>query len=289
MAMSLRAVSNEIESPITVRKLALALGAEIGGVDLGAPMSDATFEAIHAALMENQVIFFRDQQMTMEQQLALATRFGPPTYSKKLPKYEGHDYTSLIQTDGSTINVGGKWHSDNTDFTTPPMGAVLYAETVPSFGGDTLFASMYAAYDALSAGMRTYLDGLYALHDNSDVVRRFAGTAYLNKEAAEVPPPAKHPVVRVHPVTGRKALYVNSSYTRSIVGVPDTESKHILAMLLEHVQLPEFQVRFQWRPGSVTIWDNRCTQHYAPNDYREPRRMRRVQIDGDVPRGPQPA
>jgi taurine dioxygenase len=285
--MSLRAISNEIESPIKVRKLALALGGEISGVDLSKPMDDATFEAVHAALMEHQVIFFRDQQMTMEQQLELAKRFGPPTYSKKLPKYEGQDYASLIQTDGSTINVGGKWHTDNTDFTAPPMGSILYAERVPAYGGDTLFASMYAAYDALSPNMRNYLDGLYALHDNSDVVRRFAGTAFLNKEAAEVPPPAKHPVIRVHPVTGRKALFVNSSYTRSIVGVPDIESRHILAMLLEHVQLPEFQVRFQWRSGSVTIWDNRCTQHYAPNDYREARRMRRVQIDGDVPRGPQ--
>lgn len=284
--MSLRAVSNETEASIKVRPLALALGGEISGVDLST-MDNATFAAVHAALMQYQVVFFRDQQLTMEQQLEVAKRFGTPTYSKKLPKYEGQDYASLIQTDGSTINVGGKWHTDNTDFTAPPMGSVLYAERVPSFGGDTLFASMYAAYDALSPGMRNYLDGLYALHDNSDVVRRFAGTAFLNKEAAEVPPAAKHPVVRVHPVTGRKALFVNSSYTRSIVGVPEVESRHILAMLLEHVQLPEFQVRFQWQPGSVTIWDNRCTQHYAPNDYREPRRMRRVQIDGDVPVGPQ--
>ena len=174
--MSLRAVSNDSESPIKVRPLALALGGEVTGVDLGA-MDDATFEAVHAALMQYQVIFFRDQQLTMEQQLEVAKRFGTPTYSKKLPKYDGQDYASLIQTDGSTINVGGKWHTDNTDFTAPPMGSVLYAERVPSFGGDTLFASMYAAYEALSPGMRNYLDGLYALHDNSDVVRRFAGTA----------------------------------------------------------------------------------------------------------------
>jgi taurine dioxygenase len=287
--MSLRAVANEPGTAITARKLALALGAEISGVDLSAPLDDATFAAIHDALMEHQVIFFRDQQLSMERQLELAKRFGPPTYSKKLPKYEGHDYTSLIQTDGSTINVGGKWHADNTDFPAPPMGAVLYCEKTPSYGGDTLFASMYMAYETLSPGLRAHLDGLSALHDNADVVRRFAGTAFLNQEAANVPPPSKHPVVRVHPVTGRKALYVNSSYTRSILGVPDVESRHLLNMLLEHVQLPEFQVRFQWQPGSVAIWDNRCTQHYAPNDYREPRRMRRVQIDGDAPRGPQQA
>lgn len=285
--MSLHAVANELGATIKANPLALALGAEISGVDLGAKLDDATFAAIHDALMQHQVIFFRDQQLSMERQLGLASRFGTPTYSKKLPKYEGHDYTSLIKTDGSTINVGGKWHSDNTDFAAPPMAAVLYCEKTPSFGGDTLFASMYLAYETLSPGLRTYLDGLWALHDNSDVVRRFAGTAFLNQDAANVPPPSKHPVVRVHPVTGRKALYVNSSYTRSIVGVPDVESRHMLNMLFDHVQLPELQMRFKWQPGSVAIWDNRCTQHYAPNDYREERRMRRVQIDGDVPRGPQ--
>ena len=286
--MSLQAVASEPRVSIKAKPLALFLGAEISGVDLSKPVDDATFAAIHDALMQHQVIFFRDQQLTQENQLALASRFGPPTYSKKLPKYEGHDYTSLIQTDGSTINVGGKWHTDNTDFAAPPMGAVLYCEQTPSFGGDTLFASTYAAYETLSPGMRAYLDKLEALHDNSDVVRRFAGTNFLNKEANNVPPPSKHPVVRVHPVTGRKALYVNSTYTRSIVGVPDVESRHILNMLFDHIQLPELQVRFKWQPGSVAIWDNRCTQHYAPNDYREQRRMRRVQIDGDVPRGPLP-
>lgn len=284
--MSLQAVVSEPQAVIKARPLALFLGAEISGVDLGAPLDDATFEAIHDALMQYQVIFFRDQQLSTQRQLELARRFGPPTYSKKLPKYEGEDYASLLETDGSTINVGGKWHTDNTDFAAPPMGAVLYCEKTPSFGGDTLFASMYAAYDNLSPGMQAYLDGLWALHDNSDVVRRFAGTAFLNKEAAVVPPPSKHPVIRVHPVTGKKALYVNSSYTRSIVGVPDVESRHILNMLFDHVQLPEFQVRFKWEPGSVAIWDNRATQHYAPNDYRDLRRLRRVQIDGDVPRGP---
>jgi len=221
----------------------------------------------------------------MEQQIELATRFGPPAYSKKLPKYEGHDYTSLIQSDGSKVNVGGRWHTDNTDFPAPPMGSILYAEKVPGVGGNTLFASMYAAYDALSPGMRAYLDGLTANHDNGLTLQRFAGTSNITAEGMTLMPAVQHPVVRVHSVTGRRALFVNSSYTRSIVGVSDVESRHLLAMLFEHVQLPEFQVRFPWRPGSVAIWDNRCTQHYAPNDYREQRRMRRVQIDGDVPKG----
>jgi len=283
--MDLHAVPDHLGSPIKVRPLALALGAEISNVDLGAPISDATFDAIHAALMQYQVVFFRDQRLSVEQQIALAARFGPPTYSRKLPKFEGQDYASLLQSDGSNVNVGGRWHTDATDFIAPPMGSILYAERSPSVGGDTLFASMYAAYEALSPGMRAYLDRLTARHDNSLTIRRFAGTGKITADGLVVTPPVEHPVVRVHPVTGRRALYVNSSYTQSIVGVPDVESRHILDMLFEHVQLPEFQMRFQWQPGSMAIWDNRCTQHYAPNDYREPRRMRRVQIDGDVPKG----
>lgn len=286
--MNLQLVEGEarrIAAGVEIRRLAPALGAEIHGIDLGAGVDDATFAVIHAALMEHQVIFFRDQDLPVERQLELARRFGPPTYSKKLPKYDGHDDVSLIQSDGSKVNVGGRWHTDNTDFVAPPMGAVLYAEETPSVGGDTLFASMYAAYEALSPGLRAHLDGLVAQHDNSLTVLRFADTGNVTAGGLEVAQPVEHPVVRVHPVTGRRALYVNSSYTRRIVGVPDVESRHLLAMLMEHVMTPEFQVRFQWRPGSVAIWDNRCTQHYAPNDYRERRRMRRVQIDGDVPRG----
>jgi taurine dioxygenase len=165
------------------------------------------------------------------------------------------------------------------------MGAVLYCEQAPSIGGDTLFSSMYAAYEALSPGLRAHLDRLVAQHDNSLVVLRFAGTGTVVGEGLQMGMPVEHPVIRVHPVTGRRALYVNSTYTRRILGVTDVESRHLLAMLMEHVTNADFHVRFQWRPGSVAIWDNRCTQHYAPNDYRETRRMRRVQIDGDVPRG----
>ncbi|WP_373084632.1 TauD/TfdA dioxygenase family protein [Sneathiella sp.] len=272
---------------LQIRRLSPALGAEISGVDLGAFVDDATFSAIHDALMEHQVIFFRDQDMSVERHLELAKRFGTPTYSKKLPKYDGNDYVSLIQSNGSTINVGGRWHTDNTDFKAPPMGAVLLCEETPSLGGDTLFANMYAAYDSLSEGLRRHLDTLVAQHDNSLVALRFAGTEFVGDgdKGMSVGPAVEHPVVRVHPVTGRRALYVNSSYTRRILGVPPTESEHLLNMLMAHVMTPDFQVRFEWQPGSVAIWDNRCTQHYAPNDYTEPRRMRRVQIDGDVPVG----
>jgi taurine dioxygenase len=280
------AISDAASTPaIEVRRLAPALGAELSGIGLENGVNDATFSLIHAALMEHQVIFFRNQQLSVEGQLALARRFGPPAYSKKLPKYDGNDYVSLIRSDGSKVNVGGRWHTDNTDFAAPPMGAVLYAEQTPSLGGDTLFASMYAAYEALSPGMRAHLDGLVAQHDNSLTALRFVSTGNIRAEGMLAEKVVEHPVVRVHPVTGRRALFVNSSYTRRIVGVPDVESRHLIAMLLEHVMMPEFQMRFQWQPGSVAIWDNRCTQHFAANDYRELRVMRRVQIDGDMPRG----
>ncbi|SLN72557.1 TauD/TfdA dioxygenase family protein [Oceanibacterium hippocampi] len=279
------AVNRDTTTGIEIRRLAPALGAELSGIDLGAGVDDATFAVIHAALMEHQVIFFRDQDLPVERQLELARRFGNPTYSKKLPKYEGHDYVSLIESDGTQANVGGRWHTDNTDFVAPPMGSVLYAEETPSVGGDTLFSSMYAAYEALSPGLRAHIDGLVAQHDNNLIRLRFIDRADLPATGLDVPPPVLHPVVRVHPVTGRRALFVNSSYTRRIPSVSDVESRHLLALLMEQVMMPEFQVRFQWRPGSVAIWDNRCTQHFASNDYREKRRMRRVQIDGDEPRG----
>ena len=276
---------NAPDGDIEIRRLAPALGAEIHGIDLGSGVDDATFAVIHAALMQHQVVFFRNQDLSVERQLELSRRFGNPTYSKKLPKYDGYDHVSLIQSDGSKVNVGGRWHTDNTDFEQPPMGAVLYAEQTPEIGGDTLFASMYAAYETLSPGLRQHLDGLVAQHDNSLTVLRFAGTGNVSAGGLEVGPPVEHPVVRVHPVTGRRALFVNSSYTRRILDVPDVESRHLLAMLMEHVMNPELQVRFRWEPGSVAIWDNRCTQHFAPNDYTETRRMRRVQIDGDTPHG----
>jgi taurine dioxygenase len=270
-----------LQSLFKVERLAPAIGAEIHGVDLSRPIDDATFERIHDALMQHQVVFFRDQDMDPDLHMALATRFGAPLYSKKLKMYgDKYDSMSLLENDGSKIAIGALWHADNTDFETPPMGALLYCEIAPSVGGDTIWASMYAAYEALAEGTRAHIDRLTALHDNSNVRRRYAGQDMLRGDGLAVGAPVEHPVVHRHPVTGRKALFVNSNYTQRIVGVSDTESQHLLHMLYEHIKKPEFQVRFRWRAHSLAIWDNRCTQHYALDDYNELRRMRRVQITG---------
>lgn len=264
--------------------LAAAIGAEIRGVDLSQPLDDLSFAAIHATLMRYQVIFFRDQVLDVDQHLALACRFGEPAYSKKLPMYDGRETVSLLENDGSKTAVGGLWHTDNTDFANPPMGSLLYAEAVPPLGGDTMWCSMTAAFDALSDGMQRHLRGLTALHDNSNVRRIYSADGSLRPEGVVVDDPVEHPVVRSHPVTGLPSLFVNSGYTTRIVGVPDVESRHLLAMLFEHVMRPEFQVRFRWSAGTLAIWDNRATQHYALDDYKGLRRMRRVQIVGDRPR-----
>ncbi|MBT3239038.1 MAG: taurine dioxygenase [Rhodospirillaceae bacterium] len=268
---------------LRIEPLSAAIGAEIHGVDLAQNIDDGLFDAIHTALMAYQVVFFREQTITAGQQLALATRFGEPAYSKKLKMYDGYDNVSLLENDGSKIVVGAVWHTDNTDYETPPWGSLLFAEVIPAIGGDTIWASMTAAYDGLSEGMKAHLDGLTALHDNANIRRLYAGSGNLRDEGVVIDEPAQHPVVRTHPVTHRKGLFVNSAYTQRIADVPDVESQHLLAMLFEHVAKPEFQVRFKWRPGSLAIWDNRCTQHYALDDYSELRRMRRVQIVGDKP------
>ncbi len=270
---------------MTVEKLAPAIGAEIHGLDIGQQEDAATFERLHEALMEHQVIFLRDQTLSVDQHMSLARRFGVPLYSKKLKMYgNAYDSMSLLENDGTKIAVGSVWHADNTDFEEPPMGALLYCEVAPSVGGDTIFASMYAAYEALNEATRAYLDKLTALHDNSNVSRRYAGQDILRDSAMAVPAAVEHPVVHRHPVTGRKALFVNSNYTMRLVGLSDTESHHLLQMLFDHIRRPEFQVRFRWKANSLAIWDNRCTQHYALDDYNELRRMRRVQIAGTRPR-----
>lgn len=269
---------------ITVEKLAPAIGAEIHGVDLGKDENEATFRHLHDALMENSVIFLRNQTLDVDQHMSLARRFGAPLYSKKLKMYgDKYDSMSLLENDGTKVAVGSVWHTDNTDYPEPPMGSLLYCEVAPSVGGDTIWASMYAAYEALNESTRAYLGTLTALHDNSNVRRRYAGQGVLRDDAMTVPPPVEHPVVHRHPVTGRKALFVNSNYTVRLAGVSDTESQHVLQMLYDHIKKPEFQVRFRWKANSLAIWDNRCTQHYALDDYKELRRMRRVQIAGTRP------
>jgi taurine dioxygenase len=268
---------------IEVRKSSPHIGAEIFNVDLSRPLSDEQFREVHAALMEHLVIFFRDQTLSPERQKEVAARFGKlhihPATPSVLPD---HPEVFVIKADESSKFVAGEdWHSDVSCEAEPPMGTMLYLTTVPpDGGGDTLFANMYLAYERLSPPIRTMIDRLTAIHDGEPFYRG----RYGNDDSGKVYPRAEHPVVRTHPVTGRKCLFVNRFFTTRIVGLSRNESDAILQMLFRHIETPEFQVRFRWQPGSVAFWDNRCTQHHALWDYYPHKRHgHRVTVCGDRP------
>ena len=268
---------------IRIDKLTPIIGAEIGGVDLSQPLGNQVFDEIHRALAENSVIFFRDQTLTAQQHLAFGRRFGELHIHPAAPHEPGEPALMKIHADRNSPRANGEgWHSDVSCDAAPPMGSILYIRQCPPDGGDTLFASMYAAWDALSDRMRAYLDGLMAVHDGEEVYR---GT-YANLGVADRPeyPRAEHPIGRVHPVTGRKALYVNRGFTRRILGVPRDESEAILRYLYEHAENPLFQCRFRWTENTVAFWDNRCTQHRAMWDYwPHTRSGNRVTVQGARP------
>ncbi len=267
---------------IRVDKLTPIIGAEIAGVDLARP-TNRQLDEIHRALAENLVVFFRDQDLTPEQHLAFGRHFGPLHIHPAAPHAAGHPELMIIHADkGSPRANGENWHSDVSCDELPPMGSILYIKTCPPRGGDTLFANMYAAYEALSERMKTYLQGLTALHDGESVYRGlYANFGVKDKDAY---PHAEHPVVRTHPVTGRKALYVNRGFTRRILGLPRDESEGILNYLYQHMENPLFQCRFRWRANSVAFWDNRCTQHHALWDYWPATRSGfRVTVRGERP------
>jgi taurine dioxygenase len=267
---------------IAVRKLTPQIGAEITGIDLARPLGNQEFQEVHDALMENLVIFFRDQTITVEQHIAFGRRFGAPVIHPAagfgVPE---HPEIRVIQADERSTRVNGEqWHSDLSCLDEPPMGSILYLKEVPpDGGGDTMFANMYAAYEALSPRMKVHVEGLTALHDSGHV---YTHPSYARPDKSM--PRAEHPVVRTHPVTGRKALYVNRGFTTRILGVPPAEGAALLEFLLRHLEAPEFQCRFAWRPNSIAFWDNRCAQHRAVWDYFPHRRYgHRVTIAGDRP------
>ncbi|MBL8384152.1 MAG: TauD/TfdA family dioxygenase [Burkholderiales bacterium] len=268
---------------IGVDKLTPIIGAELDGVDLARPLPPEQLAEIRRALAEHSVIFFRDQVLTKEQHLDFGRLFGPLHVHPAAPHEPGLPELMIIHADRDSPRANGEgWHTDVSCEEEPPMGSILYIKTCPPHGGDTLFASMYAAYEALSDRMKAYLDGLTALHDSEDVYR---GT-YANFGVADKPeyPKANHPVVRTHPVTGRRALYVNRGFTRRINGIPRDESDGILAYLYQHMENPLFQCRFRWRANSIAFWDNRCVQHRAMWDYwPNTRSGNRVTIAGDKP------
>ena len=268
---------------ILVQKLTPIIGAEISGVDLAGPMGNQTFDEVHRALAENLVIFFRDQHITPRQHLDFGRRFGELHIHPAAPHEDGEPALMKIYADRNSPRANGEgWHSDVSCDAEPPMGSVLYIKQCPPHGGDTLFANMYAAYEALSDRMKAYLDGMVAVHDGEDVYRGTYANFGVDDKASY--PKAEHPVARTHPVTGRKALYVNRGFTRRILGIPRDESEAILRYLFEHAENPLFQCRFRWTENTVAFWDNRCSQHRAMWDYwPHTRSGNRVTIKGDRP------
>ena len=270
-----------------VRRIAGALGAEVLGVDLSRELALKDVARIRAVFLEHQVIFFRDQALAPAQFMAFARTLGTPV---EYPFVKGIDgFPEVIEVkklEHERHNFGGIWHSDTAYLAEPPMGSMLLAREVPPYGGDTLFASQYLAYEALSEGMRTLLQGLVAVNSSAkadvsrtreDRVKEQGGTAATYE--------AEHPVVRTHPETGRKALYVNVAHTARFKGMTQAESAPLLDFLFQHQVKPEFTCRFQWRLGSLAFWDNRCTQHNPVNDYHGHRRvMHRITLAGDKPR-----
>jgi taurine dioxygenase len=267
---------------IQVDKLTPHAGAEIRGVDLAQSLDERTFKEIHDALIDNGVIFFRDQHLTPDQQKSFGRLFGELHVHPAAPSLlEGHPEILVIHADEKSKRVAGEvWHSDVSCDPEPPMGSILYMHELPPVGGDTLFASMYAAYDGLSEPMQRFLEPLTAIHEGEHVYRGRYGV----DDAGKVFPKAEHPLIRTHPVSGRKALFVNSGFTTRIPQLKRAESDALLQFLYRHIETPEFHCRFRWQVNSIAFWDNRCMQHHAMWDYYPQRRHgHRVTIKGDKP------
>jgi len=269
---------------LEVKLLSPHLGAEIAGIDLTSPLNNREVEELHNALNEYQVIFFRDQKLEHHSAKALGRHFGALHIHPNEPGPEGHPEILPIHADANSKRIAGeRWHSDVSCDPEPPLGSILYLHTVPPFGGDTLFASQAAAYDALSPRFKTFLEGLTAYHDGGPSYRET--NAKLGRpENGKIYPNAVHPLVRIHPVTKRKTLFANRGFTIRINELPSDESRAVLDFLFEHSTKPDFQVRFSWQPHSVAFWDNRAVQHLAVWDYfPEVRSGFRVTIKGDRP------
>lgn len=274
---------------LTITALGPYIGAQVANVDLSRPLSDTQFEQLYHALIRHQVLFFRHQPVTPAQQRALAARFGDLHIHPVYPHAPGVEEIIVLDTHDHNPPDNDNWHTDVTFIDTPPAGAILAAKQLPETGGDTLWASGIAAYDALSEPFKVLLSGLQAEHD---FTKSFPEFKYRQsdeelqrwKQAVTKNPPLLHPVVRTHPVSGKQALFVNEGFTTRIVGLSPKESDALLNFLFAHITKPEFQVRWRWQQDDLAIWDNRVTQHYANADYLPARRiMHRATILGDKP------
>jgi taurine dioxygenase len=274
---------------LSVTRLTPAIGAVIDGVNLSEPLSDAALHEIRGALVEHHVLFFRDQELSPSQHRDFAARFGKLHIHPIYPNHTEAPEIIVLDSDVVDLTDNAIWHTDVTFTETPPLGGVLVARVLPANGGDTLWSSTIAAYDALSPPLQKFLQGLTATHNitQSFPAERFgldaAAQARLEK-AKRSNPPVAHPVIRTHPESGRKGLFVNEGFTTHINELTGPESRALLALLFAHSSKPEFLVRWKWRLGDVAFWDNRATQHYATDDYRPQRRvMNRATVIGDRP------
>jgi len=274
-------------APFQVRRLGASLGAEILGVDLKAPMDDDAFAAFEAALVEHKVLAVRDQFLTTEQHVTFSRRFGELEVHPMRPQGKFPEILVLDNHKDNPVLSTDVWHSDTTFRKTPTKYTILRCEIMPELGGDTLWANMEAAHDGLSDTFRGMIAGLRAVHDFQNFRVLFKNTEEdrikLHRMEDMFPNPS-HPVVRTHPVTGRKSIYVNPQFTLRIEGLEPAESRAILDVLFAQARVPEYQFRIRWTPGTIVFWDNRSTQHYAANDYYpQRRRMERTAVVGDVP------
>ena len=278
----------DLTDQIKLRPLSGSIGAELSGIDLSRDLPDETIATIRQAWLDHGVIFFRDQNLPPARFLALARRFGEVVeypFVKGLADYP--EIIPVIKLEHERSNFGGVWHTDTAYLDIPPMGTMLIAREVPQAGGDTLFASGTHAYEALSDGMKHLLEGLKGVNTSAkaDVTKtredRIKDSA---RSDARKEYEAAHPVVRTHPETGRKSLYVNIAHTQRLAGMTDEESAGLLNYLFQHQTRPEFTCRFHWEPGSIAFWDNRCALHNPINDYHGHRRvMHRITLAGDTP------
>lgn len=265
---------------LTAEPLTHSIGAEVTGVDLSQPLDAAVGKEIQDLFHAHQVLFFRDQKLDDRAHRDFAAGFGPLQHFAFLPPVcDDLPEVHVLDVDGARPKTSNAdiWHSDATFQERPPLGSMLRAVILPDVGGDTLWASMYAAYEALSSKLQRLVEDMRAIHDSSNSVSHARQAVNADYR------PISHPVVRTHPVTGRKALFVNKTFTTRLEGLTERENDHLLPLLTDHVRSPDFQVRFHWSPGALAVWDNRCTQHYAVADYAGRRRMHRVVIEGDVP------
>jgi len=267
---------------LDIQPIAGSMGAEVFGIDLAKDLDDESFVDIHEALLDHGAIFFRDQDITPDQQLGFAKRWGEVHLHPHMPCLPGHPgVIEIVKKETDTVAFGGNWHTDQMFTATPARVTMLYAKEIPTAGGDTMFANLYQAYDSLSDGMKEMIGGLRTVSQYDKKKKRPANMAPTDQDVPA--PEVEHPLVRPHTETGQKALYISSeSITRRIAGMSEEESRPLLSYLINHATRPEFVCRFRWQPGSLAVWDNRRALHYPINDYNGYRRvMHRVTVVGE--------